>query len=272
MLGRQHEERGTEQRIRARREHLDPGVRGYLEPDVRALAPADPVPLHRLQRVRPVEPVQVLDKAVGEGRDAEHPLAHPPTVDRVVADQGPAVGADLFVRQDRAEPGAPVDRRVVKEGEPVGVHHPPPRYLIEFPPRQPVRVRGRRGGPAALLEFLGKLLNRAGLAGVRIAPGVEYLQEYPLRPPVIRRVRRGDLAARVMRQSKPPELPPHVGDILLRRHRWMLACLDGVLLRGQAERVKAERVQDGPAVHAHVPGVDVRRDVPERMPDMQARP
>lgn len=44
----------------------------------------------------------------------------------------------------------------------------------------------------------------------------------------------------------------------------MLPGLDGVLFRWQAEGVKAERVQDSPAIHAHVPGIDVRRPGPNR--------
>src|SRR5215831_13532468 len=57
---------------------------------------------------------------------------------------------------------------------------------------------------------------------------------------------------------------------MLGGHRWMLPRLDGVLFGRQAEGIKAERVQDSAAVHAKVAGKDVRRDVAERMPDVQS--
>jgi hypothetical protein len=192
----QHQEGGTEQGVRARGEHLDLGVPGCLEPDIGALAPADPVALHGLERVGPVEPVQIRAQPVGQGRDAEHPLAHAPAEHRIVPDLGAAIGGDLLVRQDRAKPGAPI----------------------------------------------------------------------------VIRIGRGDLAARIMREPQTPKLSPHVGDIVLGRHRRMLPGLDGVLLGRQPECVKAERVQDSAAIHAHIAGIDVGRDIPERVTDMQSRP
>ena len=51
----------------------------------------------------------------------------------------------------------------------------------------------------------------------------------------------------------------------------MLAGLDGVLFRRQAEGVKAHRVQHAPPSHPLKAADDVRRRVPLRMPHMQPR-
>ena len=51
----------------------------------------------------------------------------------------------------------------------------------------------------------------------------------------------------------------------------MLAGLHRVLLGREPEGVHAHRVQDIPPVHAHEPREDVGADVPERVPDVQAR-
>ena len=51
----------------------------------------------------------------------------------------------------------------------------------------------------------------------------------------------------------------------------MLPGLDGELLRGQAEGVVAQGVQDVLAEHPVEAAVDVGRDVAERVADVQAR-
>ena len=49
----------------------------------------------------------------------------------------------------------------------------------------------------------------------------------------------------------------------------MLARLDGVLLGRQAKGVKPERMEDAVTLHAQKPGVDIRSDIAERMPDVE---
>ena len=85
---------------------------GAVEVHPRAAAAADPVALHGLDGVGPVEQLEVVDQAVGVGGDAHHPLAHVALEDREVAAVGASVGGDLLVGDHRAQAGAPVDRRL----------------------------------------------------------------------------------------------------------------------------------------------------------------
>src|SRR3546814_15667446 len=64
---------GTEDRVGARREYLDPfGATGDLEPEGQPTAPPDPVLLHQLDLVGPViERLQPLEQFIGELGDPE---------------------------------------------------------------------------------------------------------------------------------------------------------------------------------------------------------
>ena len=274
VLGGQHQAGRAEQRVRAGGVDHDlgggaAGGRGG-EADVGALAAADPVPLDRLERVGPFEGVQVLEQPVRVGGDAQHPLAQPATVDRVVPDLRAALDGHLLVGQDRPQPRAPVDRRLVEVGEAVGVDHPAPLDRVELAPRLAVGVRRRVRRADALLEFLDEGLDGPRDPPVGVEPGPEQLQEDPLGPPVVARVGGGERTAGVVGQPEPPELPPHVVDVLGGARRRVLAGLDGVLLGGQAEGVEPEGMEDDVALHAPEPGVAVGGDVAERMPDMEA--
>ena len=76
VLGREHHVGRAEQRVGPRREHVDVGVLVPLdrEVDLGADAAADPVALHQLDRVGPVEQVEVGEQPVGVRGDAQHPL------------------------------------------------------------------------------------------------------------------------------------------------------------------------------------------------------
>ena len=75
VLGRQHHVRRAEQRVGPRREDRDDVVAArHPEVDRRSGAPSDPVPLHDLDRVGPVELLEVVEQAVGVGGDPQHPL------------------------------------------------------------------------------------------------------------------------------------------------------------------------------------------------------
>jgi hypothetical protein len=109
---------GAEQRVGARREHLDLLRRALdVERDPRAHRAADPVALHLLDRLGPVDEVEVLDEAVGVGGDPQHPLPHRPPLDRVAAALALAVD-HLLVREHGAERRAPVHRHLGEIGEP----------------------------------------------------------------------------------------------------------------------------------------------------------
>ncbi len=111
-------------------------------------APADPVALHRLDAIGPVEQFEVVDQPVGVGGDAHHPLAHAALEHGEVAAVAAAVGGDLLVGDDGAEPGAPVDRRLADVGEAVVVDDVGALTARQVGPGDAVRCR-----PCAGLEL-----------------------------------------------------------------------------------------------------------------------
>ena len=68
------------------------------------------------------------------------------------------------------------------------------------------------------------------------------------------------------------ELASHILDIRHRCRPGVRARLDGVLLSRQPEGVVAERVQNILAQHSVVAREDIRGDVAQRVPHVQARP
>ena len=84
----------------------------HAERDLGAFGPADPVPLRLLGRLRPVEPVEVVEQAPGVLRDAEKPLLQEPLLDLGAAALALA-GDDLLVGEDGLVVRAPVDRRAL---------------------------------------------------------------------------------------------------------------------------------------------------------------
>jgi hypothetical protein len=72
-------------------------------------------------------------------------------------------------------------------------------------------------------------------------------------------------------QPQAAQLALHHDHVVLGRLAGMLSGLDGILLRGQAEGVVAQAVQDVLAGHPVVPGEDIGGDVAQRVPDVQAR-
>ena len=235
MFRGQHHVRGPRQRIRAGGEDLDrrlfparPGHLGDRQGDQGPVARADPVPLLLLDRLGPLQWVQIRDQPLGERGDPQHPLPQRPAVDGVVADVAAAVRGDLLVGQDRAETGAPVHQLLGAVGEPVAVDH---RALLQVGQLAPGRA-GRRFPPPGL-ELADQVTDRPGFPGPLIHPAVEDLQEDPLRPPVERDVRGGDLPPRVVPEPQPAQLPLHGGHVGLGRHLGVLPGVDRVLLGRQ---------------------------------------
>mmetsp|Transcript_10761 Transcript_10761/g.26120 ORF Transcript_10761/g.26120 Transcript_10761/m.26120 type:complete len:457 (+) Transcript_10761:323-1693(+) len=79
-----------------------------LEVDLGALGLADPVALHLLDALGPVDKIEVLKEPVGVGRDLEHPLLQVLAVHGVVTALAEPVD-HLLVGEDGPEGGAPVD-------------------------------------------------------------------------------------------------------------------------------------------------------------------
>ena len=217
------------------------GAVGDFEFHLRAFAAADPVSLVNLDALGPVESVEFVNQPLRVSRDAQHPLAHRATLDGMAADFALAVN-DLLVREHRAEFGAPVHRRIAHVGEADAVG------IVAF-------IRG---------DGLGAL--RRG-----VEPRVVELHENPLRPFEIAGIGRVHLALPVVAEADALELLLEIGDVRLGRRARVLAGLDGVLLRRQAERVPAHRVQHIEAAHFLVAPDDVRRRVALGMADVQPR-
>ena len=113
MLGREDEEGGAEQRVGAGRE--DGEVDAQLlaaEDDLGALRATDPVALHRLHVLGPLDRLEVVEQPVGVVGDAEEPL-----LELAHLDLGPAALAatvdDLLVGEHGRVLGAPLDRRLL---------------------------------------------------------------------------------------------------------------------------------------------------------------
>ena len=102
VLGRHHEEGRAEQRVGAGRE--DGVVDAELlaaERHLGALAAPDPVALHRLDVLGPVDPVEVAEQALGVVGDAQEPLLELAHFDERPAALAAAVGVDLLVGEHR---------------------------------------------------------------------------------------------------------------------------------------------------------------------------
>ncbi len=144
MLGRQSEERRTEQRVRPCREDgqlLPAPVDGERDPG--ALRAADPVALHRQHALGPrLERVHLVEQRVGVLGDLEEPLGQAPRLDLGAAALAAAVD-HLLVREHRLVVRAPLDGRLAPVGEPA----------LEELQEQPLR-------PAVVLGLGGRDLAR----------------------------------------------------------------------------------------------------------------
>ncbi len=116
MLGGHRHVGGAVQRVRARGEYLQRPVTGHLEAQFHAHRAADPVALHGLDRLRPVQAVQVRQQLVGIGRDAQEPLRNLAPLDQRAGAPAAAVD-DLLVGQHGLVDRIPVDRRQPAVGQ-----------------------------------------------------------------------------------------------------------------------------------------------------------
>ncbi len=236
---------------------------------VGADAAPDPVALHRLDRLRPVEQVEVGEQPVGVRGDLQLPLLQGAAEHRMVAAVAAPVGGDFLVGQHGAERGAPVDDRLVEIRKPVRIDHRGARRRVEIEPRQLVGVGVALGRTRAGLELFGELGDRTGTALVDVEPRVEDLQEDPLRPPVVADIGGVDPPPGIVGEAEGTELAAHGGDVRVDRGAWVLPVLHRELLGGQAERVVAHGVEHVAVVHAHEPRVHVGADVAHRVADVQ---
>ena len=263
MFGREHHERRTEQRVGASGEHRD-GAGRRFEVDACTVTAADPVALHQLDGLGPVEAIEIVEQTVGVRGDSHHPLAHVLLEHRVIADVAAAVGRDLFVGEDRAETRTPVDRRFRQIRQTMRIDE-----SALLGPRQRTPGATIAGGPLTRRQFGFEFGDRSCTTPFGVVPRVEHLQEDPLRPAVEVFVSGAHAAPRVVSQSEATQLTTHVGHVRFGVHPRMDTRGDGVLFGWQTETVVTERVKNVEAHHALEASVHVGADVAERVSDVQ---
>ena len=241
VLGGKHHVGGAEKGIGAGGVHGD-GVALAVEVHFGTGGLANPVALEELDALRPVERFEFVDKALGIGGDAQHPLAELAAL-HDVALALPFLG--FFVGEHGAHVGAPVHHALCHVGQ--------------------AHVVNLFAGPA--LGF--QLAHGAGLLELLVVVGVVEAQENPLCPAYIAGVGGGYLAVPVVGEAQHLELAAEIVDVLVGRDARVLACLDGVLLCGETEGVPAHGVQHVEAVHALVTAYDIGGGVALRVAYMQ---
>ena len=228
MLWREDHVGRAEECVRACREDFHFARRIFdLEFNQGSLATADPVSLEKFDALRPIESIESIQEALGEGGDAEHPLAERTALDRESSDFALAVD-DFLVGQHGAELRTPVHRHFGDIGEAHGV---------------------------GIIAGVGG--DGFGLARRGVEPGVVELEENPLRPSEVAWVCGADFAIPVVAETHGLELTAEVVDIAGRGHARVLARFDGVLLGGESEGVPTHGMEHIEALHA----VEARKDV-----------
>ena len=265
MLRSQRHVGGAEQRVRTGSEHID-AVLACSKGNFGTVRASDPVALHGLDLVRPIQVLEVVDQAIGVRGDAHHPLLEMLTEDWEVSAVTTTVGGDFLVGQDGTQTGAPVDHRIRLVDKAVRVQNLGLRGHVQRSPLASVFQSALTG-----IELGFQLGDTTRLAGFLVVPGAMDLQEDPLRPVVEVDIRRRETTTLVVAQTQASQLALHVGDVGLGGGPWVGTRLHGVLLGRETEGVVTEGVQDIAALHAMEAREDVRSDVSERVTDVQTR-
>ena len=87
------------------------------EVDTCANRTADPALLHFHNAVGPIQPLKVANQTVGIIGNAQHPLFERTFIHRVITAFGFTVIGDFFVRQNRAQHRAPINRHLIDIGQ-----------------------------------------------------------------------------------------------------------------------------------------------------------
>ncbi len=234
MLGCQHHVSRPEQCVRTRGEDPDfLRLTCHLEIHLGPFAAADPIPLHFLQRIAPVDGIQILQQPLRVRGDAQHPLPHGPSHYGKAANLALSIH-DLFVGEHRAELFAPPNWRFAHISQPVRV------AVIRSP-----CLEGRIRRADLWLQFgrVGECRNVLGLLRLGVKPRIVDLQENPLRPSEILRVRRVYLTRPIVAEAECLNLPLEGGDVGLGGLARMLAGFDRVLLRRQPKSIPSHWVE-----------------------------
>ena len=111
MLWGQDHVLGAEEGIGAGGKDLDL-VALSREGDLCAARTADPIALHGLDLVRPIQKLQIIQQAIGVGGNAHHPLREVLAEDREISALGLTLSGDLLVCQHSTQAWAPVHRGI----------------------------------------------------------------------------------------------------------------------------------------------------------------
>ena len=264
VFRRQHHVRRAEQRVGPGREHLDIAGRS-TEQHRRARGPADPVALHGLDLLRPVQQFEIVQQPVRVRGDAHHPLPQPLPEHREVPALATAVGRDFLIGQHGAKPRTPVDYRVGPVDQSIRVDHIGPlirpttpamraRHRESLCPNPTQQPTPRWAAPCSR----PRRTTRCRSAGRSTASTCSS------------RHRSWRSCAGVVPEPQPAELAAEIDDVRFGAGPWMRAGLNRVLLGGQPEGVEAQGMQHIAARHPVIARVDVGGDVAQRVPDVQA--
>ena len=136
MLGSQHHECHAERRVRPGGVHAHRVVAARdAQAELGALRAADPVALHRLDPLGPIQFVKGIEQLVRVSRDPEEPLLEVALDDQISASFAGAIRKDLLVGEDRVATRAPVDGSVLAVGQ-TGFEEPQEDQLV------PAHVQG----------------------------------------------------------------------------------------------------------------------------------
>ena len=275
----QHHEGHTEHSVRTCREYdhiILPVSVICLEHHLRPLRTSDPVALHILEGICPVQVIEIIKQTPCIGRHPQLPLRHLLLLDREASSYGIPL-LDLIIGQHCSELRTPVDGCLALIGYTV-VH----QHIGFLLPVHRIPLVGRKmqlcsagciqSFRTMFRECLLKLFYRSGfLQGIAVI-AAEHLKKSPLGPLVIFRVTCTHFTRPVIRKAYPVQLFTVPRYILRRRDRRMLAGLDCILLSGKAERIVPHRMKHVEPAQSLVPAEYVTGYIPERMADMKSRP
>ena len=107
VLRSQHHVLSTKQGVRTRGKYADVVALG-IESNFCTAGTANPVALHGLDLVRPIQQLQIIQQAIGVRGNAHHPLAQVLAEDWEIAAVRTAISSNFLIRQNRTQTRAPV--------------------------------------------------------------------------------------------------------------------------------------------------------------------
>ena len=110
MFWSQHHRCGPKQGVWPSGKDFDHRTGRSSETNLGPFGATNPIPLHCLDGISPIEVAQIFEQPVGVGRNSHHPLLHGPTKNRMITTLTAAFRGDFFVSENRSEGWTPVHR------------------------------------------------------------------------------------------------------------------------------------------------------------------